>query len=155
MDTGSDTETDTGDFRVDTDYSLADAITDANNTPGHQTITIEPGWTTMLSTTLPTITETVTIIGAGNLIDGSGTGGQADCMRIASDDVYVSGLEINNCAATPIDIESGINTQITDCIFRDNGAPLSCSSVDGSNIPGSFNTIENSLDSGITSTWFI
>ena len=156
--TGAVTDTDTvGDIHVDDSLNLAEAIDLANSTPGSQTITIEPGWTEVISTTLPTLTDTdgVIIVGNGAVIDGTNLNGQSPCMEIVSGNVTISDMEISNCKGEPIIMQDGGSNvgynQIHDCVFRNNGKPLLSNSGVVGNIIGPGNLVENSVDRGIES----
>jgi hypothetical protein len=131
--------------------SLAEAINLANADPDHTTITIDPTYTVVLNSTLPDIIEETTIVGSGNLIDGSGLGPNKNCIRIFGSNISISGLEINNCTKNPIAVFDGGSNQIFNNIFRSNGAAVACFGGVGANIFGPGNLVEDSSDQGFYS----
>lgn len=126
-------------------------LQDANALPGAQTITMEPGIEITLTATLPTITETVTIIGSGNTVDGSALHGNADCLIIAASNVLISSLDFYRCVSHPISILNGGDNHIMNCTFRDNADSIACSSGTGNNTFGPNNELTGVIEIGIES----
>lgn len=107
--------------------SLAQAILDANGTPGADVIEFNlPGGSTTitLSAGLPAITETVTINGysqplsaQGSIaartiivqVDGNSLGGNTDIFTIATTNVSISGLAITRATRYGIYVQQGAN----------------------------------------------
>ena len=107
--------------------SLAQAITDANNTPGADIIQFNlPGGSLVINLTvaLPAITEEVIIDGysqtgaaQGSIsartilvqVDGNGIGGSNNIFTIAAENVTISGLAITRATHHAIFIQQGAN----------------------------------------------
>lgn len=99
--------------------SLREAIGLSNATTGHQVISIEPGVTVSLGAGLPSVTETMALMGNGQAIDGS-SAGNATCLYVDASDVLVSDIEVFGCTREPIFFVSGSGNRLVNSHIHHN-----------------------------------
>jgi len=88
-------------------FSLREAILYANELPDHQQIVFQSAYSIPLSSPLPTITETVEILGSSTSILGAGAGSSGPCIAVDASDVTLDTLWIFDCQAAPVAFLSG------------------------------------------------
>lgn len=102
--------------------SLREAITIANGTSGPQTITFAAGIVVALTSTLPTITDGVTITGGG--VDAMSAPGGKDCLVIGAGPTTVDGLAMTRCGGRPFSVTGGDDVHVQNCTITQSGLPF-------------------------------
>jgi hypothetical protein len=123
--------------------SLREAISIANTTAGAQTITFQNGTVVALTTTLPTITGSTTIL--GGVVNATAVPNGRDCVVVAAGPTTIDGLQMTGCAGRPISITGGDDVQVTNCVVSQSGLPLEVGTTAGiGTIIGPANSISGS-----------
>jgi hypothetical protein len=112
-----------------TGLSLREAITIANATAGAQTITFQNGVVVALTNTLPTITQSTTILGGS--VNGTALANGRDCLVVGAGPSVIDGLAVTGCPGKPISVTGGNDVHISNCTVTQNAEPLEVGSVAG------------------------
>ena len=107
--------------------SLRQAIQDANQSPGSNTITFSTTGNLVLASALPAVNGSIAITGPGaNTLTIDGANACRPLVFTAGNSNWLSGLTIANGAADAQSqggaISSAANLTITDCVFTNNSA---------------------------------
>src|SRR5688572_17262440 len=85
-----------------TGLSLREALTLANETPGSQTIGLEPDATLVLESVLPLITDAAVLLGEGASLDFSSALSATACIHSQASNVAIRDVEVSGCTGEPI-----------------------------------------------------
>lgn len=106
--------------------SLREAILLANEEPGTQIISIQPGVVTRLSGSLPTISGSLLLLGGQTEVDASSAMTNRPCILVEAP-VTLENLTIRGCPAEPVYVGAGSGSQIRTVRFIDNAKALTTS----------------------------